>query len=66
MNTKHQKPVSRRNKIDGIVEDAKLLGVTRQHLYLVLTEQRTSYLLLRRYSALQRERGINVLVDYPC
>lgn len=35
----------------GIASDAKSLGVSRQHLYFVLTGKRTSARLLQRYQA---------------
>lgn len=39
----------KRHRISGITAAAKALGVTRQHLYLVLTGQRRSESLLKRY-----------------
>lgn len=44
-----------RQVIPGIVGDAKTLGVSRQHLYLVLTGQRVSDGLVRRYQELKAE-----------
>lgn len=37
----------------GICADARFLGVTREHLYRVLTGQRASKSLLKRYQALK-------------
>jgi hypothetical protein len=37
----------------GIVRDARRLGVSRVHLYLVLSGKRHSNSLLRRYRSLQ-------------
>lgn len=42
--------------IVGIVQDAAKLGVTRVHLYLVLTGKRASASLTRRYFDLQRAK----------
>lgn len=39
-------------RFPGITRDAKALKVSRIHLYLVLTGQRTSHRLLKRYRAL--------------
>ena len=44
-----------RTQFPGIVEDARSLGVSRVHLFLVLTGQRTSKGLLNRYKAFQRQ-----------
>jgi len=38
----------------GICADAAKLGVTREHLYRVLTGRRTSHSLLRRYQELKQ------------
>ena len=43
-----------RVRFPGITRDAKRLNVSRIHLYLVLTGQRTSHRLLRRYQALTK------------
>lgn len=40
----------------GIGRDARLLGVTRTHLWLVLKNRRHSPPLLRRYQSLKRSR----------
>lgn len=47
---------TRQNRVrfPGIIRDAKRLNVSRIHLYLVLTGQRTSHRLLRRYQALNK------------
>jgi len=51
------KPSRKRNPaIKGITLDAEALGVTRTHLYLVLTGNRESKPLLKRYRALKREQ----------
>ena len=42
-------------KFPGITEDAKKLGVSRPHLWMVLTGTRTSGSLTRRYHALKTE-----------
>jgi len=58
METKTQaKNQSRRRapRIVGIGRDSAHLGVTRQHLRLVLIGQRCSRPLLRRYQALRRK-----------
>jgi hypothetical protein len=39
-------------RFPGIVRHARQMKVSRMHLYLVLTGQRTSHRLLRRYRAL--------------
>lgn len=44
-------------KFPGICEDAKALGVSRIHLYLVLTGQRMSHRLTSRYNALQQRKA---------
>ena len=41
----------------GITLDAKALGVTREHLWRVLTEERVSPTLTKRYSDLKAARG---------
>lgn len=43
-----------RVRFPGIVSDAAALGVSRIHLYLVLTGERRSRSLLTRYKALKR------------
>lgn len=43
-------------RFPGIVQDAELLGVTRTHLYLVLTGQRGSASLMQRYRKLKRNQ----------
>lgn len=47
---KKQSPLTR---FPGLIADAEALGVHRTHLYLVLSGQRTSASLLRRYRALK-------------
>jgi hypothetical protein len=39
----------------GRIADARALGVTANHLYLILSGRRTSHSLLRRYHALKRK-----------
>ena len=53
---KHVKGVSIRVRKDivGICADAKTLGVTRSHLYKVLTGQRESKPLLEHYNSLKQ------------
>ena len=51
-----EKPKSRRVQFVGIVADSAALGVTRVHLWLVLTGRRESQPLLARYAALKRPR----------
>lgn len=46
------KRIPTRVRFPGIVGAAKALKVSRIHLYLVLTGQRTSHRLLKRYRAL--------------
>lgn len=46
-----------RVKYVGIVSDAATLGVTQQHLYLVLEGKRRSRSLLIRYQELQRKKA---------
>lgn len=45
----------RRTRTIGICEDAKTLGVTREHLYRVLKGERRSKSLTKRYWQLQRK-----------
>jgi len=45
----------RARRIQGITRAASDLGVTRQHLRLVLIGERSSPPLLRRYQALRRK-----------
>jgi len=47
----------RRKRIENIVEHARALGVTRQHLSYVLHGHRQSPVLLRRYKKLIKEEG---------
>jgi hypothetical protein len=47
----------RRPRFPGIVEDARRLGVSRVHLYLVLIGDRKSPTLLARYQRLQAKKG---------
>lgn len=58
MNNKRQspknKPVKTPKHFRGICLDAEILGVTRQHLWMVLTGQRVSRRLLHRYHDLKR------------
>jgi DNA-binding phage protein len=49
---------SRAPAIRGICKAAADLGVTRQHLYLVLNGERTSPRLLKAYRRMQRGRGV--------
>lgn len=49
-----QRPRRGATRFPGIVKDAARLGVNRIHLYLVLTGQRESRPLLRRYTELKR------------
>jgi hypothetical protein len=51
--SKHPRPPIR---FPGITADARRLKVTRIHLYLVLSGQRTSHRLLKRYAALQKKK----------
>ena len=52
---KKNKPIGRHvTRFPGIVADARELGVNRIHLYLVLSGQRQSKSLLRRYANLQK------------
>lgn len=46
-------------RFPGIVEDAKTLGISRTHLFLVLNGERTSARLLARYQHLkgQQQQG---------
>lgn len=43
-------------RFPGIVADAKTLSVSRIHLYLVLTGQRTSHRLLADYRRLKHQQ----------
>jgi hypothetical protein len=54
-NTKKTKPRTGPAKYPGITGDALELGVSRNHLYLVLEGQRTSARLMARYSKLRRK-----------
>jgi hypothetical protein len=47
----------RRPRFPGIVEDARRLGVSRVHLYLVLIGDRQSPTLLARYQRLKARKG---------
>ena len=49
---RHPRPPIR---FPGITEAARRLKVTRIHLYLVLSGQRTSHQLLKRYQALEQK-----------
>lgn len=42
-------------RFPGLLTAADQLGVHRNHLYLVLSGQRTSHKLMRRYQALKKE-----------
>lgn len=44
-------------RFPGLVGDAELLGVHRNHLYLVLSGQRVSADLLSRYQVLKKQRA---------
>jgi hypothetical protein len=56
--TNSKKPLPRPRtgpaRFPGITGDAKALNVSRAHLYMVLTGQRTSAALSRRYAKLHR------------
>lgn len=52
---KGQQKTRRLIRFPGLMTAADKLGVHRNHLYLVLTGQRTSHRLLRRYQALKKE-----------
>ena len=52
--TKKPHPRSLPPRFPGIVESARALGVSRDHLFKVLTGKRSSASLLERYRALQR------------
>lgn len=58
-----KRPHGRTQAIVGIVNDAEALGVTRVHLYLVLTGKRPSVSLKARYFALQRSKHRAALQD---
>lgn len=61
MKTERQKRDLRREKrhvIPGICADAKKLGVSRMHLWAVLSGRRESDGLVARYRELQEERTI--------
>jgi hypothetical protein len=47
---------ARKNFTPGITADAKTLGVSRQHLFYVLSGRRTSKVLKQRYDELQAEK----------
>ena len=47
----------RQVKFPGLLNAALALGVHRNHLYLVLSGQRTSKSLLRRYRALKTQEA---------
>lgn len=47
-----------RTEIPGIVADARALGVSRVHLWMVLNGRRESAPLLARYAALKRSEGV--------
>lgn len=54
---KHTHKAARRSgpaKFPGIAGDARTLGVSRTHLYLVLSGKRSSARLLKRYLKLRR------------
>jgi hypothetical protein len=50
------KPPKRQVQFFGICADAKALGVSREHLYRVLTGRRTSQSLMKRYLELRSKR----------
>lgn len=52
--TPKAKPRSGKARFPGIVEDAQALGVTRTHLFLVLTGKRPSARLKAAYEKLQK------------
>lgn len=51
------KSKNRGMKFKGIGRHAQMLGVRREHLWLVLTGQRTSHSLLSRYSQIKKEHA---------
>jgi hypothetical protein len=51
-----KKPKARTHRIRGITADAKTLGVTREHLFLVLRGHRQSDPLRARYQALKKSQ----------
>lgn len=53
---KTKKARKRAPKIRGMVADAEALGVCRTHLWRVLTGQRESRSLMRRYQELQERK----------
>ena len=53
----------RRVRFPGICEDAFRLGVSREHLYRVLTGERKSKSLLKRYT--EMKRGLNPFLVEP-
>jgi hypothetical protein len=52
----HPEPSRMRPRFRGIVDDARSLGVSRDHLWRVLVGDRQSLRLLKRYSALQAKK----------
>ena len=52
------KRIKNRVRFPGIVEHAAKLGVTRIHLWMVLTGDRESKRLLRRYRELKRQEAV--------
>lgn len=54
--TKQKRHPRRKTRFSGIVRAARNLGVTREHLYLVITNRRNSPRLAARYLKLMRKK----------
>jgi hypothetical protein len=52
--TKGKSETKKRSRFTGICADAQALGVSREHLFRVLTGERQSRSLMRRYLELKR------------
>ncbi len=57
--SKNKSESKRRVRFVGICADARKLGVSREHLYRVLTGKRQSRLLLKRYLELKGKADIS-------
>jgi hypothetical protein len=63
--TKGKSETKRRSRFTGICADAEALGVSREHLFRVLTGERQSRSLMRRYLELKQPETVRMGKERP-
>jgi hypothetical protein len=61
--TKGKSETKKRSRFTGICADAEVLGVSREHLFRVLTGERQSRSLMRRYLELKQPGAVKAKPD---